>query len=192
MKLGAMFWGDEIDIRKEICFIFRNMGQVGEKQLVLEVVQTLNITEGVVNLITQDEDANAIEVGLKCLFSLLNVGVENSGNVILKHLERLPGCLERLEQLQHHNSKEIYNMVVKIFKTYFDLEESLMWSCAHYSLLLTSRLLYWLLKIEEEESLENIRASFTSCTTLICSTKQLWYLISRNMIIASYYWASAF
>ena len=76
------------------------------------------------NLIVQDEDANAIEVGLKCLFSLLTVGVENSGNAVLKHLERLPGCLERLEQLQHHNSKEIYNMVVKIFKTFFDLEES--------------------------------------------------------------------
>ena len=126
LKLGAMFWGDEIDIRKEICFIFRNMGQVGERQLVLEVIQSLNIIEGVVNLIVQDEDANAIEVGLKCLFSLLNVGVENNGNVILKHLERLPGCLERLEQLQHHKSKEIYDMVVKIFKTFFDLEESLM------------------------------------------------------------------
>ena len=56
---------------------------------------------------------------------MLNVGACELGqNLILKQLESLPGSLDRLEYLQHHKVKQIYDAVVKIFQTYFALEES--------------------------------------------------------------------
>jgi hypothetical protein len=56
---------------------------------------------------------------------MLNVGAcEGGQNLILKQIESLPGCLDRLEYLQHHKVTQIYDAVVKIFQTYFVLEES--------------------------------------------------------------------
>jgi hypothetical protein len=100
------------------------MGHAGDKKAILELYLSLNITEGVVNLIRQDHDSQAIEIGLKSLFELLNVGAYDGGqNLILKQIESIPGCLDRLESLQHHKAPEIYEGVVKIFHHFFVLEE---------------------------------------------------------------------
>lgn len=69
-----MLWQDEIEIKREISYIFRNICKVGDKPIALEVIVSLNIVEGVLNLIRQDEDVQAIEAGIKCLFEMLQVG----------------------------------------------------------------------------------------------------------------------
>jgi importin subunit alpha-6/7 len=79
LQVGSMFWADEIDIRKEICYIFRNMGHSGDKRAILDLYSKLNAIEGVVSLIRQDQDSQAIEVGLKCLFEMLNVDLCEGG-----------------------------------------------------------------------------------------------------------------
>lgn len=43
-KIGVMFWSDELDVKKEICYIFKNLGRMGEKKAVLEVYLNLNVT----------------------------------------------------------------------------------------------------------------------------------------------------
>ena len=63
-----MFWSDELDVKKEICYIFKNIGLVGDKKVVLQIYLSLNVVEGVVNIIRQEQDSEAINVGLKCLF----------------------------------------------------------------------------------------------------------------------------
>jgi hypothetical protein len=73
------------------------MAHVGDKKQVLSVIIDLNIVEGVMNLIKQDDDSQAIEIALKCLFELLNVGIQENGeNLILKKIESTTGCLDRL------------------------------------------------------------------------------------------------
>jgi hypothetical protein len=70
------------------------MGHAGETKPVLEVYARLNVAEGVLSLIRQDSDAQAIDVALKCLFELLRVGAHEGGdNIILKYIESVPGCL---------------------------------------------------------------------------------------------------
>lgn len=119
MALGVMFWQDEIDVQKEIAYVFKNMGHSADKKAILELYQAMNAVEGVLNLIRQDHDSQAIEIGLKCLFDMLALGAaasEGGPNLILKQLESIPGCLDRLESLQHHKTAAIYDGVVKIFQ----------------------------------------------------------------------------
>jgi hypothetical protein len=78
IALGAMFWQDELDVKKEIAFIFKNMGHSADKRTILELYQAMNAVEGVLNLIRQDHDSQAIEIGLKCLFDMLALGAAAS------------------------------------------------------------------------------------------------------------------
>ncbi len=42
---------DEINIKKEICFVFKNICNVGDKRIVLELITNLHIPESIVNII---------------------------------------------------------------------------------------------------------------------------------------------
>lgn len=42
IALGGMLWQEEIDVRKEIAYIFKNMGHTADKRATLEIYQAMN------------------------------------------------------------------------------------------------------------------------------------------------------
>lgn len=42
IMLGGMLWQEEIDVRKEIAYIFKNMGHSADKRAILEIYQAVN------------------------------------------------------------------------------------------------------------------------------------------------------
>ncbi len=71
-----------------------------------------------------DADVKLMEVALMAIYELLAFmeRIEQPNPFVLI-LERMPGCCEKLEQLQYHPSHEVYKLVVKIFQRFLSLEE---------------------------------------------------------------------
>ena len=67
-KVAVMFHQDDPIIRKEICYVFKNMAHNGEKESVLATILSLNVTESVVSMLGPESSAEGIEAGLQCLF----------------------------------------------------------------------------------------------------------------------------
>ena len=73
-KVSTLFLNDDLLVRKEICYVFSNMSQLGDRERVMEVYREHEVIEGVVYMICQDQNHNCIEVGLQALFQMLNMG----------------------------------------------------------------------------------------------------------------------
>jgi hypothetical protein len=64
--------------------------------------------------------------GLNALFEALLLGKKsgNGGNVVYGQLEQVSNFFDRLEELQKHNSEEVYKKLVKILETFFNVDSS--------------------------------------------------------------------
>ena len=114
-QVAMIFHEDQIDVRKEACYVFSNMCLLGEKEVVLKTLYDAEAIEGAVFLISQNEDQRSIEVGLIALINMLKLGQKvHRDNPVLAYLGRIPGTYDRIEALQHHPNKEIYWHVAKI------------------------------------------------------------------------------
>jgi len=73
VKISYLFFGDDLDVRREICFIFANMCRSSNPRPVFDLIAECHIIEGIVMMIDQDEDSRAIEVALQTLDDILGM-----------------------------------------------------------------------------------------------------------------------
>lgn len=67
-------------------------------------------------------------MALDTLYTLLNGGEKlktkaTDENVFLQHFQRIPGVIDRIEQLQYHQEERVYKKIVKLLEKYFTIEE---------------------------------------------------------------------
>ncbi len=73
------------------------------------------------------KDASILENSLECLYLILAVGEKFKGegkNPLIMDLYQL-NAVDPLEELQYHNSEQVYSTVAKILNTYFEIQDPL-------------------------------------------------------------------
>jgi hypothetical protein len=68
LKLSILFAQDALDVRKEICYIFANIAQLGDPNTVFQTYVKCHVLEEYVVLIMQNEDVKCIEFALHGLY----------------------------------------------------------------------------------------------------------------------------
>jgi len=68
------------------------------------------------------QDHKIILVGLEALDNILKVGETATFNPYASQIEECSG-LDRLEILQNHNHKDVYEKATNLLETYFEAEE---------------------------------------------------------------------
>ena len=124
LKVALLFVSDCNEVKREICYVFGNMCHLGETALVYRTILELRVFDTYLALLADDGDAKLLEKALTTLYDILVVGERAAQpNPFLRMMESVPGCLERLEALQRHDSGEIYRLVLKIVQRFFTLED---------------------------------------------------------------------
>jgi len=120
-KLIELLSCSEFDIQKEAAWAVSNATSGGTPEQISYLVQ-LGILKPLCDLMVVS-DVKVITVALEGLENILRVA--SAVNKLEDTLEYLhnQGCVEKIEALQEHNNKVIYNRAVKILESYFEVEE---------------------------------------------------------------------
>lgn len=91
----------------------------------IAIFQEFEIMKYYVNMLGV-ADEEALENALETLYKILMYGDKckiNGTNILLKMFENYGGA-QKLEALQYHESKDIYEQTVNIIHTFFNLQAS--------------------------------------------------------------------
>ena len=119
----VLFHTDDNDVKKQLCYVFGNMSSIGEASRVGEIYASCQVLQILSELIKQDIDVRLLQVALIGLKDVLRLDERIGDGAMATAVQRMPGLLERLQSLQYHKSKTIYQLVHKIFQSYFKIEE---------------------------------------------------------------------
>ena len=116
---------DEPEIRKEAIWAVCNLTSIEKKELMEQIIKQ-QIVETIFSCLSFKE-AKILAVSLEALGNLLAFGKQyytvNGVNEIVKKAEEL-GMFEVLEQLEYHPVEIVYEKVIKLLETYFDVENT--------------------------------------------------------------------
>lgn len=124
-RLLALFQGDSIDVKKEICYVFANMVHGGKHITSLpEIFLNLNIIEHYINLLEQADCDELISEVLDTLDHLLRLGEQVKrrkrtayNDFVLKLYQN--GGVDVLQRLQEDGNEEVYSKLAIMIPMYF-------------------------------------------------------------------------
>lgn len=124
----TIFLTDELDVRNEVLYTFRNMCHLGNPRDVFDIIMKCHFLEGLADLLQLQEEVSTLKAALGCLWEMLYLGSKLGGenNIVLNILRPIPGFLDRLETLQYHTDESIYQELSKILKQFLTIENETM------------------------------------------------------------------
>lgn len=124
-KIAYLFHHDIVDVKRQICWIYGNLGHLGDRVKLIQIILHYDAMRIYTNLL-HEEDPETLDNVLQTLFKVLFVGkkceVDNQNILLNKFLEYGGGG--QLETLQLHENKNVYDRVVKILAKFFELEDN--------------------------------------------------------------------
>lgn len=115
---------DEPEIQREAIWAVCNLTSIEKKEL-MEVIIQQQIIEIICECL-KSKDAKYLAVSLEAFGNLLSFGKKyspNGENFVVKRAEML-GMIDYLEKLQFHPVEIVYEKMIKILETYFDVENN--------------------------------------------------------------------
>jgi hypothetical protein len=109
----------EWEVRKEAIWVLSNIATGGTPGQVMSVVECGAI-DGVCSILNVN-DTKMLLVALDAVSNILKVGADN-GKDYVSFVDECDGLMH-IEELQEHESEEVYNHAVKIIETYFGVED---------------------------------------------------------------------
>lgn len=89
-KIGTLFHQDIVEVKREICWIYGNLGHLGDHKRLLEIILHYDVLR-VFNNLLNEEDAETLENVLETLYKILYVGkkcpIDNKNIVLAKFLD---------------------------------------------------------------------------------------------------------
>jgi len=119
-RLIYLLKNSEFDIKKEAAWALSNATSSGSYDHIKCLVEC-NVIDPMCDLLTST-DPKIVLVGLEALDNILKSGDRDTENEFATKIEECRG-LDKLENLQHHPTTEIYEKCVHILETYFAAEE---------------------------------------------------------------------
>ena len=110
----------ENSIKEEALWTIANACEEATKEQLLQMFKD-GILKGLFGMIDRKEP-KILEIILRALERLLEAGKSMEFNAIVEEWQAIGG-MKKIEELQLHENKDIYSMVIRIFENYYQVEE---------------------------------------------------------------------
>eukprot|EP00750_Incisomonas_marina_P015372 INCI182.1.p1 GENE.INCI182.1~~INCI182.1.p1 ORF type:complete len:583 (-),score=143.66 INCI182.1:404-2056(-) len=117
MRIMELLESDDFEVRKEAAWVISNICTGGSTANIDAIVEM-----GALNVIVSVMDISDVKIALVALEALEAI-LRKSGSIEYATMVEELGGVDKLEDLQDHNSEEIYKKAVSIVESFFNEEE---------------------------------------------------------------------
>ena len=112
---------EQIDVKKEACVALGNIFVQGTEDHVQDVIGN-DFLEALAKLITPEQDGRLLAYALESVTLLLRRGKELGKDIYALFVQKT-GCLDAIEGLVHHPSRQIFGMMEELVDEFFGRAE---------------------------------------------------------------------